>query len=425
MRLVALTGGTGGFVCGTCLRDNWLVRALRGRGHEAMLVPLHLPIVTEGPSEAQGRPLFFGGIATYLRETLPGIRAFPPSWLRWLDAPALLRFAAARAGMTTASALGRLTVSMLRGEDGPHAAELERLARWLAREVRPEAILLSNALLAGLTRRLAKATGARVACTLQGEDAYLDAFPSPWREEAWATLTWRARDPDRFIAVSRYYADVMTRRLRLAPGVVTVVHNGIPLDDVPADPPAPRLPAVGYCARLCAEKGFDLLVDAFIALRRSGEFPGLKLFAAGTLLAADEDGLERARRRLADVGALEDVRILPNCSRAEKLDLLASVTVFSVPAGYGEAFGLYVLEALASGVPVVQPRSGAFPELLAATGGGRLCRPDDADDLARELGALLRSPAEARALGARGRDAVRSRFTMDRMAEQVAAALER
>jgi glycosyltransferase involved in cell wall biosynthesis len=110
------------------------------------------------------------------------------------------------------------------------------------------------------------------------------------------------------------------------------------------------------------------------------------------------------------------VEIRPNLPAAEKRAFLQTLSVLSVPATYGEAFGLYVLEALASGVPVVQPRHGAFPELVEATGGGVLCAPDDPAALAAALEEVLGTPGRAAELGARGRAAVVARFDVEHMA---------
>ena len=110
--------------------------------------------------------------------------------------------------------------------------------------------------------------------------------------------------------------------------------------------------------------------------------------------------MDELRARLQDDGLLADVDFHPNLSRADKQAFLRSLSVFSVPAAYGEAFGLYVIEALACGVPVVQPRHAAFPELIEATGGGLLCAPDDEAALADAIESLLLDPARAHALGA-------------------------
>ena len=89
--------------------------------------------------------------------------------------------------------------------------------------------------------------------------------------------------------------------------------------------------------------------------------------------------------------------------RAGKIALLQEMDVFSVPAVYAEPKGLSLLEAMASGVPVVQPRRGAFTEIVERTGGGVLVAPDDPDALADALLALLTDRARAGALGARRR----------------------
>jgi glycosyltransferase involved in cell wall biosynthesis len=115
-------------------------------------------------------------------------------------------------------------------------------------------------------------------------------------------------------------------------------------------------------------------------------------------------------------GLLEHAEFLPNISREEKIHFLQSLSLLSVPASYGEAFGLYLLEAMACGVPVVQPRVAAFPEILEATGGGVLVEGNTAAALAAAWEALLLDPSQARALGAAAREAVHRDFSMPSMA---------
>jgi glycosyltransferase involved in cell wall biosynthesis len=162
-------------------------------------------------------------------------------------------------------------------------------------------------------------------------------------------------------------------------------------------------------------------VEAFIRLKKREGLRDLKLRVGGSCGPTDRVVVDEARRALARAGVLGDVEFCPNLSRAEKLAFLRTLSVFSVPATYGEAFGLYVIEALASGVPVVQPDHGAFGELLAATGGGVLCQADDPEALAGALAGLLLAPERARALGRAGQAAVRQRYTVDIMAREVAA----
>jgi glycosyltransferase involved in cell wall biosynthesis len=76
---------------------------------------------------------------------------------------------------------------------------------------------------------------------------------------------------------------------------------------------------------------------------------------------------------------------------------------------------------MASGVPVVQPRHGAFPEIVERTGGGLLVAPDDPQALAEGLAALHADPVLAEALGKAGASAVRSQYSVQTMADEVEA----
>jgi len=77
-----------------------------------------------------------------------------------------------------------------------------------------------------------------------------------------------------------------------------------------------------------------------------------------------------------------------------------------------------VREALANGVPCVQPRHGAFPEVLGRTGGGLLFEPNDADSLADQLLVLASDREAARHLGRQGAEGVRQHHSVARMADR-------
>ena len=419
MRIVLLTPGTGSFLCGSCLRDNALTRELRALGHDVVIAPLYLPFALED-GEEENSEVHLGGVNMYLQQKLPALRHLPRFLRDRLDSPGLLRWLARRSNMTGAAGLGPMTLSMLRGEEGRQRAELEQLVTWMRSIERPDVVLLSNAMLLGLARELKRALGCPILCTLQGEAPFLDELPEPFRADCWRELAHRAEDVDGFLAVSRFTAGLMGERMQLDAERVHVVWNGIETEDFAALPERPsQPPTIGYLARMCADKGLPTLFDAFLLVRE--RIPDARLDAAGVVLGEDRALVASLERRAREAGLQDAVSFRANVSREEKLALLAGADVFSVPATYGESFGLFVVEAWAAGTPVVQPRHGGFPELVEDTGAGLLCEPDDPRSLADGLCALLEDPARAGRLGALGREAVLERFTAARMAREVDA----
>lgn len=423
MNIIQLTPGAGAMYCGNCFRDNALVAELRRQGHDVTMVPLYLPITLDEADQSAGTPVFFGGINVYLEQQSALFRRAPNWFRRILSSERLLRWAAGRAAKTRAGDVGDLTLSMLRGEEGNQVRDLDELIAWLKQHGPPDVVCLSNALLLGMARKLKAELQTKVVCTLQGEDSFLDALPETHRAAAWQLLSERAADVDAFIAPSRYFAEVMMRRLGLRPERVHVIHNGLNLDGYGSHHATRNTqhaaPVLGYFARMCREKGLDTLVEAFIHLKNRDRVPRLKLHIGGGCGPGDESFVKSLRKRLAEAGFIGETMFAPNLNRAEKVAFLESLTVFSVPARYGEAYGLYVIEAMAAGVPVVQPRTAAFPELIEATGGGVLSESNDPKQLAEAIEAMLLEPGRAQALGEAGRKAVFERYSIEAMTDQV------
>lgn len=418
MKIILLTPGTGSYHCGVCMRDNALAKELIRQGHDAMMLPMYLPLTLDESAASPDAPVFFGGVSVYLEQKFAFLRAMPRWMDRVLSAKPLLQFVGRWSGMTATAEVGALTHSMLLGEDGHQAQELEALVTWLRKHGKADAIWLSTALLIGLAGRLKKALGVPVLASLQGEDSFLDSLPEPWKSRCWETLAMRCADVDAIIAPSRYYADFMGTRLRIAEPQLRVIPNGIAPEDFEVRTELPDPPVIGYLARFIEGKGLPLVIDAFIELKRRGEFKSVRLRCAGTMTAGDERLVAQLREKLARAGCAEDVEFLPNVSRQEKVAFLQKLTLLSVPASYGEAFGLYLLEAMAAAVPVVQPATAAFPEIVDATGAGTLCGPGSAKALADGWEEMLRHPHVAQALGQRGREAVEGEFSLARMAER-------
>jgi glycosyltransferase involved in cell wall biosynthesis len=425
LSIALLVPGTGSYLCGSCLRDDALATALRARGNEVRILPLYLPLVREIDREGQDEHVRLGGIRLYLEARFPFARRLPRWMARLLDHPRLLGLASKRSAMTEASELGELTLATLEGEEGPLAHAFHAFVDSMQETAPPDVFVLSNVLLAAIAAPLQRLFARPVVCTLQGELPFLDALPAAQRDRARGVLARTTRPIDAFVAVSRFHGDWTAERLDLDRTRVEVVYNGIELEDF-AGPPRtpPSEPTIGYLARMCRDKGLHTLVDAFIQLERRGKVHA-RLEVAGVELPVDRAYVAELRGRLEAAGLAERASFHPNVTRRAKLEFLRGLTVFSVPATYGESFGLYVLEALASGVPVVEPRHGAFPELLERTGGGRLCEPDDPASLAEALEAMLLDPARADELARQGRAKVFEHFSAARMAAEVEELLRR
>ncbi len=421
MKIIQITPGSGdNFYCENCLRDIALVKALRKAGHDVLMIPLYLPLKIAEAERLIDTPIFFGGINVYLQQK-SGLFRRTPRWIdRLFDSRRLLGWAARKAGMTNAQELGAATISMLQGEDGRQVKELDRLVDWLsANEQKPDIVCLSNILLAGLARRIRERLGVPVVCLLQDEDGFLDGLTASHAERSWGIVRERARDIDAFLAVSQYFAETMRRRLAVQEDRVHVAYTGVALDEyVPADA-HPSVPTIGFLSRMCPERGLERLVDAFVLLKKNEQLASAKLRVSGGRSAGDEPFIERLQGKLAAAGVLQDVEFLQAFDRGAKLEFLRGLSVLSVPEPRPTAYGLYVLEALAMGVPVVEPAIGCFPETLALTGGGVLYEPNTAEKLAETLAPLLLDPPAARRLGMQGRAGMLKAFNIERTAAEM------
>jgi len=421
MRIVQITPGSGdNFYCENCLRDVALVKALRKLGHDVLMVPLYLPLQIAGSEPLTDTPIFFGGINVYLQQKFALFRR-TPRWIdRWFDARGLLAWAGRKAGMTNARDLGETTISMLQGEDGRQVKELDRFVDWLqTEEQRPDVMCLSNVLLAGMTRRIKERLGAPVVCLLQDEDGFIDGLAAPYAEQAWGIIRERARDIDAFLAVSGYFAEAMRSRLAVHEDRVHVAYMGVDLDEYSPADTHPPVPTIGYLSRMCPSRGLETLVDAFLLLKKDSRLQSAKLRICGGRSAADEPFLERLTAKLTAAGVGDDVEFLQAFDQSTKREFLRSLTVLSVPEPQPVAYGLYVLEALAMGVPVVEPAIGSFPETFALTGGGVLYEPNTAGKLAETLAPLLLDPQAAWRLGAQGRAGMLEAFNIERTAAEM------
>jgi glycosyltransferase involved in cell wall biosynthesis len=308
---------------------------------------------------------------------------------------------------------------MLKGEDGNQRELLDEFVQWVKTTYKPDLIHVTNALLIGVVRRFKRELEIPVTCGLHGEDIFLEGLPQTYQDEAVKTIRERAVDVDRFLAISTYYGEMFSKWVGIDQSKVDVVWPGIALPDyqkMPGEPTTSRPLTIGFLARFVPEKGLHLLVDAFIRLHRSGEFPELRLVAGGYVSRAYKTYVDRIRKTIKESGLEDRITLLGTLERAEKLKFFQGIDVFSVPAPYREPKGISILEALAAGVPVVQPDHGAYPEWVNATQGGLLHRPHDSADLAEKLATLLRDADLRRRLGQQGRQGIFEKFSSERMA---------
>lgn len=425
MRIAFITAGAAGMFCGSCMRDNALAAALIEQGQDALLIPTFTPIRTDEEDVSQNR-VFFGGINVYLEEKFWLFRHTPRLLDRLLASPTLLRWVSRFAARTPYSAMADMTISMLRGEHGHQRKEVDQLVDWLRTEIKPDVVLLTNVLLSGIIPRLKQEVGVPVVATLQGDDIFLDALPEDARKRCVELIRANCEPVEAFICTSRYYADHMAGYLGLDADRMHVVYPGLNLKGhggehlVPGKPPY----RIGYFARICPEKGFHNIIDAFIRLRETPGAPACKLRTSGWLGDANRVFFEEQVRRLAAYGLSDDFEYVPSPDHDGKVRFLHSIDVLSVPTVYREPKGLYVLEAWANGVPVVQPRHGAFPELIGLSEAGVLVEPDDPQALADGIRHLLDRPEVREEMGRKGRAAVAERFSAAAMARDTVAVLE-
>jgi glycosyltransferase involved in cell wall biosynthesis len=446
LKIAYLTAGAAGMICGSCLHDNTLARALIELGHDVQLIPLYTPIRTDEVDVSTSR-IFYGGINMYLQQRLSLFRRLP-KWLdRWLDQPWLINWASGRSVQIAPDRVADLTLSILRGREGFQRKEIERLAEWLTGDLRPDVINFSNILTAGCVPEIKRRLDVPVVVTLQGDDIFLSGLPEPHRSQALIEIRKLACQIDGFIANTRFYADAMSELLGIPRERIEVVPLGVDGRDIaegargrggegekvsePTSPTLPlslsptRPPTIGYLARLAPEKGLHVLAEAFLLLRQMPGMEQARLRIGGWMGEANRAYAEGVFAKLRAAGAAESFEYVGEVDRRGKIELLRSIDVLSVPTTYLEPKGLFVLEALAAGVPVVQPDHGAFPEVLAELGGGLLHRPEDPQHLAEQIRELLLDSERRNQLGRSGQAAVLASRNQRQMAERTAEVLSR
>ncbi len=421
MKILHITAGAASMYCGSCLRDNALAAELIAEGHDVVLLPVYTPTLTDEENVSTHQVLF-GGISVYLQQHSALFRNTPKFLDRIWDSEFALKAAAKRSIPVDPKFLGEMAVSMLLGESGLLRKEFEKLNGWLKNQPAPDLIALPNSLLIGMAGPIKRATGKAVVCTLQGEDLFLSSLPEPYRTQALDLIRSSITDVDLFIAVSTYCAEFMAEYLQIPEKRIRVVPLGINLEGYGQSGWSRGSTfRVGYFARVAPEKGLHNLCDAYRELRKKPELGSASLEVAGYLAPEHEPYLSSLKQKMNDWGLGDEFHYHGALDREHKLDFLRSLDVLSVPAEYVEQKGISVLEAMASGVPVVQPRQGAYTEMIERTGGGILVAPGDARGFANAFERIWCDLDFARELSGKAGAGVREHYSV---ANEAKAALK-
>ena len=424
MKILQIIPGSGGsFYCGNCLRDSKYVDALRAQGHEVIKIPMYLPLFAD-EHDITNIPVFYGAVSIYLKQLFPLFRKAPAWFDKLLNSKPVLKIAAGFAGSTRAKGLDEMTVSMLLGEEGKQKEELDRMVDWISEHLKPDVIHISNALLLGLARRLKQKINVPLFCSLQDEDTWVDVMKPSSRDMVWKLMETKSADVDAFIAVSDYYRDMMQKHMNIPDEKLHRVYIGVDPKDYEYISPEGKKRTIGFISRECYQNGLDILVDAFIELRKRSGFADVDLLITGGSTGDDSPLIKEVSKKVQKAGLTDVVRFHKEFEAEGRKEFFKKVSVISVPVRQGEAFGIYLLESMASGIPVVQPSLGAFPEIVKTTGGGILYEPNQPSNLADALDSLLSDPGLLKKLSADGKEGVEKFFNINNHASEMVEVYE-
>ncbi|HBX50474.1 MAG: hypothetical protein A2275_18130 [Bacteroidetes bacterium RIFOXYA12_FULL_35_11] len=420
MKIAYIVPGTGeAFYCGNCLRDSSFIKAFQKAGHEIITVPMYLPLTLKEDVNRAVSPIFYGAVNLYLKQQSPVFKKLPKFISNWLNSMPVLKFAARKAGSTRSEGLEEMTLSMLRGENGNQAAELQVLINWLNNNYKPDVVHLSNALLIGMAPEIKKKTGAKVICSLQDEDEWVDEMRTEYQQKTWDLILEKSAFVDAFIAVSHYFKKLILSKISVPENKIHVVYNGVNPDFYSIIPDKNTLHSIGYLSRIFPPYGLDILVDAFLFLKKDKNHNDLSLKISGGYTKDDLPFLKGIKKKLKEQGQEKNVFFYEDFSEQAKKEFLNSISIFSVPARRKEAIGMHLLEAMASGVPVIQPDHGAYSEIINATNAGLLYSPNTAEALAETLNRVLTENELYRTLQANCRQGINVYFNSVKQVQEL------
>jgi glycosyltransferase involved in cell wall biosynthesis len=329
----------------------------------------------------------------------------------------MLKMAARRAGTTRTEGLEEMTLNMIKGEDAFPEKELQRLVDYLSKDGKPDIIHLSNALIIGLARQIKRKIDVKIVCSLLNEDDWIDEMAEPYQSGAWELISKEAGNVDAFLTPSNYYKELFISKTGISGNNFKVIPLGIDPGELTKIEKKDNWPAIGYFCRINSQNGIDKLVDAFIELKKSNELPGLTLHISGGYTGDDKPFISDQIRKIKDNGFKSFVRVYPEFQGNSKQEFFSNIDIMCVPVRKHDGYGLYLLEANAAGVPVVQPSTGAFPEIIEKTLGGIVYSPDNVAELSANILKLLKDDDLRYRLGKQGKEKVLTELSLEKMAE--------
>ena len=240
------------------------------------------------------------------------------------------------------------------------------------------------------------------------------AFYGRFRNYGWShpVLKYWFRRLDGLIAVSpaaRQYAS------RFFPGEYRIIPNGIDVEHFSAEgPPIPELDDgklnILFVGRMEKRKGLRYLLEAYGKLK--WDFPDIRLIVVGP------GNLDKDCYRILSERNLRDVVFLGSVPYSELPRHYRSAHICCAPATGRESFGMILLEAMASGKPIVASRIEGYSAVLSHGEQGLLVPPKDSTSLADSLATLIQDPALRRQMGEIGRQTV-EQYRWEKVAQQV------
>jgi glycosyltransferase involved in cell wall biosynthesis len=394
------------------------LRAIRKvPGTKASAIPLYLPPDESTVESGLDKNVFFGAISMYLREKVPFLKNMPVFLDKIFDSAPMLKMAAKHAGTTRTEGLEEMTLNMIKGENAFPDKELQRLVDYLSKDGKPDIIHLSNALIVGLARQIKKKMKVKIVCSLLNEDDWIDEMAEPYQSNAWKLIAREAPNVDAFLTPSNYYKELFIKKTGINGDNIHVVPLGFDPDLTIEK--KDNFPAIGYYCRINSQNGIDKLVDAFIELKKGNMLPDLTLHISGGFTSDDKPLIAEQIRKIKENGLKSFVKIYPEFMGDSKKEFFSNIDVMSVPVRKHDGYGLYLLEANLHGVVVVQPATGAFPEIVERSGGGITYSPDTVSELTASLLKVLQDKELRAKLGKEGKENVLRKLSLEKMSEEL------